>query len=140
MKEYVVGLMFSQNEEHVVLIRKKRPHWQAGRLNGPGGSIKEGEKPFDAMVREFEEETGLKTIQIDWFNFCLLECPEVKVHFFWTINVCFADVKTVTDEEVEITRVPELYKAKLVDNLSWLIPMALNEDTLNATVELTPAF
>ena len=140
MKEYVVGLMFSPNEEHVVLIRKKRPEWQAGRLNGPGGSVQEGEVPISAMVREFKEETGIQTTEIDWFHFCRLTCPKCSVHFFWTINVGFADAKTVTDEEVEIIRVPELYKAKLVYNLSWLIPMALNEDKLNATVELTPAF
>ncbi len=39
MKLYVVGFMFTEDEKQVVLIEKKRPEWQAGKLNGVGGKI-----------------------------------------------------------------------------------------------------
>ena len=55
MKEYVVGFMFSEE------ILKNKPDWQAGRLNGVGGKVEPNEYPDQAMVREFEEETGVRT-------------------------------------------------------------------------------
>lgn len=45
-------------QPEVLLVRKKRPTWQAGRLNLPGGKIEEGETPLQAAIREFKEETG----------------------------------------------------------------------------------
>lgn len=54
------GFFFDPGRTSVWLIRKARPAWQAGRLNGIGGKIEAGESPHDAMVREFEEEAGLR--------------------------------------------------------------------------------
>ena len=39
MQEYVCGLLFSVDRTRVLLIRKRRPAWQAGRLNGVGGKV-----------------------------------------------------------------------------------------------------
>ena len=59
VKRYVVGFLLNYDRTQVVLIRKNRPAWQAGHLNGVGGKIEMGETPIEAMTREFEEETGL---------------------------------------------------------------------------------
>lgn len=59
MKEYVLGFMFTEDGKGVVLIQKKKPAWQHGRWNGIGGKIEERETPEKAIVREFEEETGV---------------------------------------------------------------------------------
>lgn len=56
--EYVLGIMFSEDEKKVLTIWKNRPSWQAGKLNGIGGKIEAGESPLEAMHREFIEETG----------------------------------------------------------------------------------
>lgn len=56
--EYVLGFMFNLAESKVLLVWKNRPAWQAGKLNGVGGKIEEGETPIQAMNREFAEETG----------------------------------------------------------------------------------
>lgn len=56
--QYVLGFMFNEAESKVILIFKNRPAWQAGKLNGIGGKIEEGETPIQAMNREFAEETG----------------------------------------------------------------------------------
>ncbi len=66
----VVGFLFSEDFSYVVLIEKSKPEWQAGRLNGVGGKIEEGEEPLDAMRREFKEEAGLD-IQ-HWIEFAHL--------------------------------------------------------------------
>lgn len=51
-RQYVLGFLFNENLTKVVLVRKKRPEWQCGLLNGVGGKIEDGEPPLDAMVRE----------------------------------------------------------------------------------------
>lgn len=67
---YVVGFLFSTNKKEVVLIKKNRPDWQKGLLNGIGGHI-EDETPLEAMKREFLEETGLKIEY--WKQFAYIE-------------------------------------------------------------------
>ena len=57
---YVVGFLFNPDMTEVVLIKKNRPDWQKGLLNGVGGKIESGEDPITAMIREFKEETGIK--------------------------------------------------------------------------------
>lgn len=62
----------------VALVEKNRPEWQKGRMNGIGGHIEEGEAPWDAMVREFWEETGCRTEQLRWKNFVTLSGEDFK--------------------------------------------------------------
>ena len=42
MTRYVAGFLVSDDRYYVALIRKKRPAWQEGRLNGIGGHIEGG--------------------------------------------------------------------------------------------------
>ena len=56
--DYVAGFCFSECGGRVALIRKLKPEWQRGLLNGIGGKMEPGESLHSAMVREFEEETG----------------------------------------------------------------------------------
>ncbi len=52
-------LMFVQRAGRVLLIRKRRGHG-AGKINGPGGKPEAGETPLDCVLRETEEEVGLR--------------------------------------------------------------------------------
>ena len=54
---YVLGFVFSEACDRVLLMWKNRPAWQAGKLNGIGGKIEAGETAQHAMEREFTEET-----------------------------------------------------------------------------------
>src|SRR5262245_46641476 len=71
VKRYAVGFVFVEFDgPWVLLLRKTRPAWQAGKLNGPGGHIEDGESDIDAMRREFLEEVGYKIT--DWTSFAVL--------------------------------------------------------------------
>jgi 8-oxo-dGTP pyrophosphatase MutT (NUDIX family) len=58
-KLYVLGIIIEPKTRRVALLRKKRPLWQQGLLNGIGGHIEAGELPSEAMARECQEEVGL---------------------------------------------------------------------------------
>lgn len=131
MTEYVAGFMFSEDKRKVALIIKKRPRWQKGRKNAIGGHVEPGETPSQAMVREFEEETGVR--HTDWRLFCTLKGEGFEVHFYWTTGV-LSRLKTMTDEEICICKATFLHGTNVLPNLRWLIPMALDKDGLVSIV------
>lgn len=125
MTNYVVGFLFSPSMGQLVLVQKQRPQWQAGRFNGVGGHVEEGETFHGAMVREFREETGKEVLQ--WTRYCTLNCEHAIVVFYYAVAEDFNKVETTTDEEImlwDVDYVMELDRDEILPNLRWLIPMA----------------
>ena len=130
MQEYVAGFLFSPDENYVVLVRKLKPTWQAGLLNGVGGKVELEETPYQAMVREFKEETGLYIH--DWEYFAgLSDGRNFAVTFYRMQHPWYGSVQTVTNEVIEIHAVQDLDKLPVVSNLRWLIPMARSTSRLD---------
>lgn len=123
MQEYCLGFMIGECGQ-VALIRKNRPAWQAGLLNGIGGHLEEGETGVDAMVREFEEETGLLVPADRWEAFAYLSGAAWIVSVFRTSHPDLSDLRSMTDEQIEIVDSSDLPK-EVVSHVNWLIPMAL---------------
>ena len=121
---YVAGFVFDQAREHVILIRKNRPTWQAGRLNGVGGHIEPGESAQEAMRREFEEEAGLFYL---WrSHFATVKGPWGSVQFFQMFaDDAFTLAYSRTDEQIEKHKIADLLWDQCLPNLSWLIPLGL---------------
>lgn len=135
MTRYVVGFMLDEARKNVVLIQKNRPEWQAGYLNGVGGKVEGVETDREAMVREFEEETGVRTSPAHWHRICTVSWPDdlervastdpPRVSFYR----CISDDKiwqvgSQTDEVVSVQWVDRLPALPVVPNLRWLIPLA----------------
>ena len=125
----VCGLMFDHDRKNLVLVRKKRPAWQAGKLNAIGGKVEPGEDPLEAMVREFREETGVDTSGDDWDFFALLEdmAHGYRVSFYRASGDLSA-VETTTDETIEQWPVDSFHMGDPIRNLLWIIPAALDDD------------
>lgn len=122
LQSYVLGFLFSLDGKKVYLIRKQKPDWQKGRLNGIGGKIEPNESSFDAMVREFEEEGGVSIDSWKWF--CTLGDDrryEIRCYYAYSHKIPF----TKTDEEVTVCDTYNL-PTDVIPNLNWLIPMALS--------------
>jgi 8-oxo-dGTP diphosphatase len=124
---YVAGFMFSSCRQLVALIRKNKPAWQKGKLNGIGGKVEDGESSLDAMVREFAEETGITVMPEHWSDFCCMKGEGFTVVFFASIGDLGA-LRSMEDEQVEIVGLHEinLLRSDLVENLPWLISLALD--------------
>ena len=123
-KLYVVGFAFRHDKSgSLLLIRKNRPEWQAGKYNGIGGKIEHlnGETAHGAMVREFREETGV-AIGL-WRKVGSLYGANWKVHVFASNTWEVDGARTTTDEEVAMFHKDHL-PPNIMHNLPWLIPMA----------------
>jgi len=129
LSNYVLGFAFTNDMQNVLLIRKRKPEWQAGKLNGIGGKVEEGESPREAMVREFKEEAGVDTDPKRWVYNGILHGS----NFFITVYSYFSDdvyeAYSETDEEVYVYSLPLYKDFPVLSNLEWMIQFALNKRT-----------
>ena len=124
MQGYVAGFAFSPDGENVALLTKARPEWQAGLMNGIGGKIEPGELPIDAMVREFQEETGELVYKEQWEHRVTFVLPLAVLYFYTcTTNLMRLQNPDKTEPISIISWRKELYDYDTMYNLKWLIPL-----------------
>ncbi len=124
---YTVGFMFDMGGR-VLLLRKTRPRWQAGLLNGIGGKLEEGETPYECMIREFHEEAGV--YHHEWDHVTTMEGYEDDGEL-WHVHIFKAFVNTFPDDLTMITDVGEQIEVHdaealpetIVPNLRWIVPL-----------------
>jgi 8-oxo-dGTP diphosphatase len=132
MQQYVAtfALTGRADAQKVLLIKKNRPAWQKGKLNAIGGKVEPGELSYQAMCREFWEETGLKTG--DFHPLCVLgDGLTYEVYFYYTyLSPAEIDAtQSMTDEKIGLFDVEAILtgKFKTISNLPWLLAMALEK-------------
>lgn len=133
---YVVGFVFTPDLQNVLVIKKNRPDWMTGYYNGVGGKIEPGERHRDAMVRECEEETGLKIPYDQWTHMAILkggyshiglrQASSWVIHFFFCTFDGISAAKAMTDEQILIIRTNCLQSYNVLPQVRWLIPLAAN--------------
>jgi 8-oxo-dGTP pyrophosphatase MutT (NUDIX family) len=145
VKRYVVGFLISFPSwgPNVLLILKSHPEWQRGRHNGIGGLIEDGETPAEAMAREFREETGCAE-PVAWTEYARLSDGRGwLVHFFHatgTVEMQLAAEAHTREAEEPVSTWHlgnidrGIGQGRLIPNLGWLIPLALDRDVALAEV------
>jgi 8-oxo-dGTP pyrophosphatase MutT (NUDIX family) len=146
LTRYVIGFAFTEDKSQVALIHKSRSRsgfeWQIGKLNGLGGKIAAaitpeayGEPPRDAMVREFQEESGV-CVQADEWELCgrfgngTFVDDRYQVVVFRAFTDKVREIRNFRTDEgmVSLYRVTDLPRLPTVDALSWLVPLMLYPD------------
>jgi 8-oxo-dGTP diphosphatase len=131
VQEYVCGFLFNPDRSRVLLIRKRRPAWQSGKLNGLGGKIEPGETALDAMRREFREEAGVDVAE--WQHVLTLSgADDAGSGRGWAGHFCPAfgvvdAARAVTDEQLERHPTRPL-PPDTIPNLHWIIPLMLDDE------------
>lgn len=78
-------LCFLLRGDEVLLIRKKKG-FGAGKLTGVGGRIEPDEEPEEAVIREVEEEVGVRVLSLERVGtlefYSILPEPDWVVHVF----------------------------------------------------------
>lgn len=135
MNRQVVGFLVDKPVTAVLLVHKNRPDWQAGRLNGIGGKVEDGEDWLAAMDREFREETDGGAHE--WVHFASMQRGgdrPYEVRFYYAVGEPWR-VSGRTDERVEVLDVRQVtdgFKADVfnaaafVDNVAFLVYRVMN--------------
>jgi len=109
---FVCGFLFDPTGTRVALIKKARPDWQKGKLNGVGGHIEKGESAIGAMMREFHEETLTLIETSRWVPFVrFIDARDYVVTFFTALGteeemIAVARHGHVNDDEEPVYVVP----------------------------------
>lgn len=122
---YVLALLFTPDRHQIVLMHKTRPAWQAGRVNALGGKVAPAESPVEAARREVAEEAGVDVA--GWEEFLVWSDPVYRMHALRAFDAAALVARTAEDQEVFRAPVDGL-PPNLIDNLRWLIPLALDRD------------
>lgn len=121
----VVGFIFNADQSKVLLVHKRRPAWQAGKINGVGGKIEAGETPRTTMVRETEEETSLITLPEAWQEVgCMTVTAAANVTVFTYIHSGGEGAAQMNDHEAIAWYAVNKLPKNVIPNLHWLIPLA----------------
>jgi 8-oxo-dGTP diphosphatase len=105
---YVLVFIFNDETRNpkVLLIKKNRPDFLAGKLNGIGGKVEELETYKQAAIRETLEEAGIQLQPDDLSSFGML-CSESATVMMFAVQLSkavFSTYKTMTDEELSVHR------------------------------------
>lgn len=132
--------MFDTFHRKIVVVEKKRPKWQLGRLNGPGGKIELTDaSPEAAMAREFYEECCQQIDTTRWAHVCtmtFLRDDEIALVYVLTTDTDDDYLEDGTDEHVLWYDVDHLFKIRhhpvAIHNLAWLVAMCSDDRKLPA--------
>jgi 8-oxo-dGTP diphosphatase len=126
---YVLGFIFNASRDRVLMIRKNRPKWQAGRLNGVGGKVEKGETARQALVREVFEEAALTTSELQWRHYGVIDGTDFRVYCFETSVSDLSEARAMTDEALEVLDVDlQRIWREGQSNLAALVGTALDGD------------
>jgi len=151
MITYVVGFAFSEDKKQVVMIQKEHPSWQKGKLNGIGGKADQWveetattrrhiETPYQAMVREFEEETGARFEAWENYAVCRDVKKDITMYCYRTFTERIAECKSMTEEKLKICHPPSVIMLGPPDTLSnipFLLAMAMDRNIHDAQILAT---
>lgn len=132
MKEYVLAFIFDKNRYDteraaVLLLKKRKPEWQAGKYNGIGGKIEKGENSGFAAYREWKEETKTELPQSAFKLFGEMTGPDWRVYLY-TGESGELELAVNNDEPVRITPIGYLEKLakkdKCLHNVPFLVELS----------------
>lgn len=121
-------LSFLLRGNHILLMKLPKDHgtW-AGRYNGIGGHIEQGEDPLSSARREIQEETGLSPTRLVLIGVVIidtLESPGVGLYVFVGEDI-EGDPVHGPEGQPEWVALGSLERYPLVEDLPQLIPRAL---------------
>ncbi|MGQ0721380.1 MAG: 8-oxo-dGTP diphosphatase [Candidatus Eiseniibacteriota bacterium] len=115
-------LVFVVKDRRILLIRKKRG-LGAGKINGPGGRLENGERPLEGAVREMQEELLATPLDVRYAGENLFQFVDgYSIHVYVFVASDLDGVPTETDEAdpvwTPLDRIP--YEEMWEDDPLWL--------------------
>jgi 8-oxo-dGTP diphosphatase len=130
-QNYVLGFICDKNKEKFLLLRKNRPKYQEGFLNGIGGKVENNESYIECMIRETKEEIlyknkGFITYADNWEHITIFSFETGSVVCYVLYSDC--DFTLFSEGEDQLV---EIHEIKNIDYKECLPPL---EDVLNLII------
>jgi 8-oxo-dGTP diphosphatase len=120
-----------------LLLKKACGRFGEGKWNAPGGKIKAGERPEECVVREVQEETGLRVTSLKdhgklTFFFGDGKEPDWIVHVF-SAQEFEGNVKESEEGKLRWIRLEEIPYDEMWDDDKHWVPLMLKGKKFDAT-------
>ena len=119
-----LAFVFNTSLNKVLLMRKQKPTFHTGLLNGLGGKLEKGESHLDCVVREIKEEAGILIPKEQWLHVGNLKWDIWEVSI-WTTQLHTKSPTIFPEEHIDWYSCQPVPK-DIVSNLSWLIPLSVD--------------
>lgn len=105
-------------DEEVFLVKQYRYPYDEVMYEIPAGKLEVGEAPYDAALREFEEETGNKTDKLISLGECYPTCGYSSeiIYLYLAENFIKTQTHFDDDEVIELEYVPLDKVVKMIEN------------------------
>jgi 8-oxo-dGTP pyrophosphatase MutT (NUDIX family) len=163
MKRYSCVTLFDEGLEHVLLIHKLRPDWQAHKANFPGGKVEDADMPhvdgcqfqfpsrgccrttteadelafMNAAKREIREEAGIDATQLQ--HYCTLQYQvngvDGECRFYCGVAP-ISKAKTIEQERIFVAAVDDVLDGQVIDDQAYTLPTMDNLPWLVAMARL----
>lgn len=148
MRNYVAAFVFADDDRsEVLLVRKKKPDFMAGKFNGIGGEIEPDETPVDAMAREASEELN-RDLQcgVDWWTeFARIRRPSACIHCFSVTSWDLVNGANGTENDIGEMMTAEFWTqpdvvGRMFGDVHFLLQLACLEPTQPVDIYLGEAW
>jgi len=132
---YKTNICYIINNKNQVLLQKKARGFGAGKWNGPGGKIENGETPEEGTIREAKEETNIDVKNLKKAG---------KIEFVFTENhesnnctyifLCKdyrGEPKDMGEGELKWYNIDEIPLEKMWDDDKYWLPQVLKGGTVS---------
>jgi len=141
MIEATVCFLVDEGAPTRILLAEKKRGFGKGKLNGPGGKLREGETPEEGIVREVHEEVGISLAESGLrhagcltFRFPYEPAYDHRVHVFLASQWEGAAAES-EEMRPEWFSVHDLPFARMWQDDAYWLPLVLNGKIVNGTFE-----
>lgn len=116
IEKIVVGGVVTNENNEVLILRRKSDDFLGGIDELPSGKLESGESIFEGLIREIKEETNLDVDKIcgyiDFFDYLSGSGKKSRQYNFWVKTKSTKEVKLTEHDEYKWLRIEECYKNK----------------------------
>lgn len=126
-KDLIFTLAFLTIEDQVLMLRRNNPP-NKGKWNGVGGRIEVGETPYQSVIREIHEETGLMLTRIKFGGIMTWEGFEIQPGGLYIFSTAVDEMIVVENGEGHLcwkTKGFAFNHPDVVDNIHYFLPPVL---------------
>lgn len=125
--DLIFTLAFLTNEDRILMLKRNNPP-NKGKWNGVGGRIETGETPYQSVLREIEEETGIVLDQLIFGGIMTWEGFEIKSGGLYIFSANVDEKNVIANGEGMLhwqSKAFAFNHPEVVDNIHYFLPPVL---------------
>ena len=116
IEKIVVGGVITNENDEVLILKRKADDFLGGIDELPSGKLEAGESIFEGLIREIKEETNLDVDKIcsyiDFFDYLSGSGKKSRQYNFWVKTKSTKEVKLTEHNEYKWLGIEECYEDK----------------------------